>query len=82
MFIHSVSPLCRFQGMCSNSLCQYRHENDSDEFGIKEHFIKMTTSTPIKRDTEKNMCKICKLDFPFGKKIFKCEECECDVCEI
>ena len=84
MFNHSVSPLCRFQDVCSNSLCQYRHENDSDEPDIQEHFTlnHMTTSTPIKRDTEKNMCKICKIDFPFGKKIFKCEECECDVCEI
>ena len=75
----TVSPKCKFREGCSNALCQYRH----DESSLKENseYSQIVTSTPIKVDARKNSCKICDNDIPQGKKLFKCEECDSNVCK-
>ena len=36
MFLHKVSPVCRFKATCANKLCQFRHSNNSDKINTRE----------------------------------------------
>ena len=84
MFNHAISPTCKFNDKCTNTLCKFRHEkNDSTAHYIEEQdtFKHISTSTPLKDDTKVNPCKICIKNIYTGQKIFKCEECEHNICE-
>ena len=65
-------------------MCQFRHEplDDTSNKVIEEEIDEtdeMKEATKV--ETYQNNCKSCKLDFPVGKKIYKCEECELNVCD-
>ena len=83
MFLHSISPLCRYSDDCSNTLCQFRHNTRSESKSqtSEDIFKHIMTSTPIREDVMKDECKVCALDILPGHKLFKCEECENNVCE-
>ena len=36
MFVHQMSPLCRFNATCANKLCQFRHSSKSDSINAKD----------------------------------------------
>ena len=36
MFLHNLSPLCRFAAKCANKLCQFRHSNKTDNGNTSE----------------------------------------------
>ena len=36
MFLHQMSPLCRFNATCANKLCQFRHSSKNDSITTRE----------------------------------------------
>ena len=36
MFLHKMSPFCRFNATCANKLCQFRHSNKSKNINTRE----------------------------------------------
>ena len=84
MFNHAISPTCIFKDKCANTLCQFRHKlNEPKDQSLEEQhtFRHISTSTPMKDVTKSNQCKICIHNIYPGQKIFKCEECEHNICE-
>ena len=85
MFLHSISPVCKYKDDCSNSLCQYRHEkrsaSNSRTSEDQDIFKHVMSSTPIRDEIMKHKCKMCAFEILPGHQVFKCEECENNVCE-
>ena len=67
MFLHADSQKCKFQGNCSNKLCQFKHMDEDSE---TEDKIK---KKKVKPNMERNKTET---------KVFKCEKCSTEFSEI
>ena len=88
MFIHKVSPLCKFGGSCANKLCQFRHKNKQTQSSDKSDNENTSQKDTIEIEDEFS-CEECEEKFPNKKTLAKHVETKheddevypCDTCE-
>ena len=73
---------CKSSDLKTPSKVRQEKHLEANHVTIHEDKGKVNTDKHVIEKLEENNCKTCRLDFPTGKKKFKCEECECYFCEI
>ena len=67
MFLHKISPLCKFGATCANQLCQFRHQNKQTQSCDKSENKNTTQS----ESADTFSCQECEEKFPSEKTLTK-----------